>query len=111
MKMFTLSTVIRAGTFGALLGAAAGFAAGLLVAPEEGRKVRRRLVYQLERAAEQVGVLVDQVIQQPAAGSSARASGHQVVENAREEAARIRAEIDALIGEVRRGRADAPSTT
>ncbi len=107
MKMFSLSALIRAGTFGALLGGMAGFAAGLLIAPEEGRKVRRRLVYQLERAAEQVGVLVEQMVQQQPAGSSAKASGHQVVEDAREEAARIRAEIDALIGEVRRGRADA----
>lgn len=111
MKKFSFSTVVRAGTFGVLLGGMAGFAAGLLVAPEEGRKVRRRLVYQLERAAEQLGVLIEQVVQQPASTGGARASGHQVVEEARTEAARIREEIDALIGEVRRGRVSTPSTT
>ncbi len=107
MKLFSFSALIRAGALGALVGGAAGFAAGLLVAPEEGRKVRRRLVYQLERAAEQIGVLIEQVVQQPAASSSARATGHLVVESAREEADRIRQEIDALIGEVRKGRAGA----
>ncbi len=104
MKVFSLSTVVRAGTFGVLLGGAAGFAAGLLVAPEEGRKIRRRLIYQLERAAEHLGVLVEQVARQPRGTGGARSTGAAVVENAQEEAARIRAEIDALIGEVRQGR-------
>ncbi len=108
MKMFSLSTVVRVGTFGALLGGLAGFAAGLLVAPEEGRKVRRRLIYQLERAAEHIGVLIEQVAQPPR-GGAARSNANALVENAHEEAARIRAEIDALIGEVRQGRAGSTS--
>jgi len=40
MKDYRLGDLVRASTWGALLGAAAGFALGILLAPEEGRKVR-----------------------------------------------------------------------
>jgi gas vesicle protein len=91
----------RAGALGAVVGGVAGFAFGLLVAPEEGRKVRRRLVYQLERLGEKVGVLVDHVLA-PEAGSEARRTADKLVEEARSEARRIQSDIDALLAEMRR---------
>lgn len=101
MKQYTLGSVLRAGAWGSVLGGVAGFALGLLLAPEEGRKVRRRLVYQLERVGEQVGVVLDQVVS-PEVRSEARRTGDAVVADARAQADRIRTDIDALLDEIRR---------
>ena len=43
MKKYDLGDLIRSGVWGAILGSAAGFALGILLAPEEGQKIRRRL--------------------------------------------------------------------
>ncbi len=92
----------RSSTLGFLFGSAAGLAAGLLLAPEEGQKLRRRVVYQLERLGERAARLSDLMQRSDTdVDTTARGTGQAVVRNAREEAARIRAEIDALIGEVR----------
>lgn len=102
MKDYTFGSVMRASALGVLVGGVTGFALGLLLAPEEGRKIRRRMVYQLEHLADQVGVFVDQATGTNAA-SEARKSGDAVVAEAREKARQIREDIDALLGEVRRG--------
>lgn len=102
MKDYTIGSVVRAGVWGVLVGGVTGFALGLLLAPEEGRKVRRRMVYQLERLADQVGTLVDQAVS-PEATSEARRTGDALVADANERARQIRDDIDALLGEVRRG--------
>lgn len=92
----------RSSTLGFLFGSAAGLAAGLLLAPEEGQKLRRRVVYQLERLGDRATRLSELMQRSDAdVDATARGTGQAVVRNAREEAARIRAEIDALIGEVR----------
>lgn len=102
MKEYTIGSVVRASVWGVLIGGVTGFALGLLLAPEEGRKIRRRVAYQLEHLADQVGVLVDQVVT-PEATNEARRTGDALVADAREKAQRIRDDIDALLGEVRRG--------
>ena len=79
---------------------AAGFALGLLVAPEEGRTVRRRLAYQLENLAGLVGSYVDQVVRSQEE-SAARRTGDALVADAQEKASRIRREIDDLLAEIR----------
>jgi gas vesicle protein len=101
MKSYTLGTIARAGAWGALIGGVTGFTLGLLVAPEEGHKIRRRLVYQLERLGEQIGTLVEQVLS-PETGSEARRTAEALVEEARTEAKRIQSDIDALLAEMRR---------
>jgi gas vesicle protein len=92
----------RSSALGFLAGGLAGVVAGMLLAPEEGQKLRRRVVYQLERLADRAATLTD-LIQRTNddSGASARGTGQAVIRTAQEEAARIRAEIDALIGEVR----------
>src|SRR5690606_40850141 len=100
MKDYSLGSVIRASAFGLVIGGLAGFTVGLFLAPEEGQKLRRRVAYQLEHLADQIGAFVDQ-LSNPEEGSQARRTGDQLVEDAREKAERIREDIDALLGEVR----------
>lgn len=92
----------RAGTWGALLGSAIGFALGLLLAPEEGRKTRRKLAYQLDHLGDQVADLVEKTLN-PESEGEARKDGDALVADAQEKAERIRNDIDALLGEMRQG--------
>ncbi|MEX0747989.1 MAG: YtxH domain-containing protein [Rhodothermales bacterium] len=108
MKDYTLGSVIRASVWGMLLGGAVGFGLGLLIAPEEGKKMRRRMAYQLEHLADQLGALVDQVAH-PEDSSEARRTGDMLVADAREKAQQIRDDIDALLGEVRGSASSKPS--
>ncbi len=100
MKHYTLSNIVRAGAWGLIAGVSAGFAVGLLLAPGEGRKLRRRLVYQLETLANRIGSVVED-FSSPEGDSEARRTGNRLVEDAEEEARRIRNEIDALLGDAR----------
>lgn len=100
MRDYTLGSILRALTWGALFGGAAGFALGLLLAPEEGKKLRRRLSYRLESLGAQVGDLADNVLN-PEAESEARRTGDALVADAQVRAQRIRSDIEALLGEVR----------
>lgn len=105
-----MGSVVRVGAVGVLLGGAAGFALGLLLAPEEGQKIRRRLAYQLEHIAYQTGDFVDHLLKSDAQ-SEARRTGDAVIADARERAQRIRDDIDALLGEMRRQGAPQPPPT
>ena len=108
MREYTLGSVIRAGALGAFLGGAAGFALGVILAPEKGQQLRRRLAYQLEHMAEQVGAILESTLV-PEAPSEARRTGDALVEDARQRAETIRNDIDALIGEIRRQSPSRPS--
>ncbi len=110
MKDYSLGSLVRAGAWGMMVGGLAGFTVGLLLAPEEGQKLRRRVAYQLEHLADQLGAFVDQ-LSKPEEGSEARRTGDQLVEDAREKAERIREDIDALLGEVRSGTTSRPPST
>ena len=106
MKEYSVGRVIRAMGLGAILGGAAGFALGLLLAPEEGSRLRRRLSYRLESLGKQVGDLADQVLNPEAEdeahrASEARRSSDALVADAQVRAQRIQSDIDALLGEVR----------
>ena len=100
MKDYSLGSVVRALGWGVVLGGVAGFALGMLLAPEEGKKLRRRLSYRLENLGKQVGDLADQVLN-PEAESEARRTGDALVADAQVRAQRIRSDIEALLGEVR----------
>jgi len=111
MKESNFGRVIRAGAWGILVGGAAGFALGMLLAPEEGRKLRRRVVYQLENLAGQVGEIVEQALNPDVVGE-ARRQGDALVADARERAENIREDIDSLLGEIRQRKSPAqPSST
>lgn len=100
MKEYSLGSILRALGWGVLLGGGAGFVLGLMLAPEEGRKLRRRLSYRLENLGKTVGDFADQVLN-PEAESEARRTGDALVADARMRAQRIRSDIDTLLGEVR----------
>lgn len=100
MKHYTLGNIVRTGVWGLIIGASAGFAAGLLLAPGEGQKLRRRLVYQLETLADRIGSVVED-FSGAELDNEARRTGNQVVEDAEEGARQIGDEIDVLMGNVR----------
>ena len=102
MKEQSKGHTFRAGTWGAILGGAVGFALGLLLAPEEGRKIRRKLAYQLDHISDQVAVLIEKTLN-PESEGEARREGDALVADAQEKAERIRGDIDALLGEMREG--------
>lgn len=91
---------IRAGLLGAMAGGALGLAAGLLIAPKEGKKVRRRLIYQLENAALRAGLLLEELLRSDAESGDARRTGDALVEDAEVRAKLIREDIDALLNEL-----------
>lgn len=100
MKQYSIGSVARAGALGALIGGGAGFLLGLLLAPEEGQKVRRRVVYQLGYITSELGQFVDQLVRAEEE-SEARRTGDALVADAKEKAERIRADIDALLNDIR----------
>ena len=102
MKDRSTGHSFRAGTWGALLGGAVGFALGLLLAPEEGRRLRRKLAYQLDHISEQVADLIEKTLS-PDPEGEARREGKALVDDAQEKAEKIRSDIDALLGEMREG--------
>jgi len=95
--------IVAASVWGTVSGGLVGFGLGLLVAPDEGQQLRRRLAYLLDRWTRQVGVLVDQ-LRDSDPRSDARASGLALVEDARKRAEQLLQEADALMEEVRRER-------
>ena len=109
MKSYSLGSVVRAGSWGVVLGGTAGFLLGMLLAPEEGQKIRRRLVYQLEHLTVELSDFVDRVLR-PQETGEARRTGDALVADARAQAQRIRDEIDALLGEMRKHGATAPTS-
>jgi gas vesicle protein len=102
MKNRSDGSSFRAGTWGAILGAAAGFAVGLLLAPEEGTKIRRKIAYQLDNLSEQIADLIEKSLS-PEEEGDARKDGRALVNEAQEKAERIRDDIDSLLGEIREG--------
>ena len=83
-----------------MLGSILGVAVGLLVAPEEGRKVRRRLAYQLDRIYKRLNSLLEAPSE---LGREERQTGQSLVKGARQQASQILQDVDALIDEVKRG--------
>ena len=100
MKNRSDGSSFRAGTWGVFLGAAAGFAVGLLLAPEEGTKIRRKIAYQLDHLSEQIADLIEKSLSPEEVGD-ARKDGQALVNEAQEKAERIRDDIDSLLGEIR----------
>lgn len=99
MKSYSFTSVVRVGTTSALLGTAVGVLIGVLVAPEHGAQLRRRLAFRLDQSADAVGGLVQDWLDKPEPSSDARRSSQAVVADAKAEAQRIRSEIDRLLKE------------
>lgn len=97
------SRALRASVAGFLAGGAAGVVVGLLLAPDEGRQLRRRAAYLLDRWAGDLAALVDRL---DASGvpSDARDRADALVADARQQAEDLLTEADALINQARLGR-------
>lgn len=102
MHKHPLRKMVRSGVAGLLLGGVAGFTLGLLLAPEEGQQLRRRLSYRLEHLGQQVALMVDELLSQEEE-NEARRTANALVADAQERAQRIRDDIDSLLGEIKRG--------
>ena len=91
----------RASAWGFLVGGASGFALGLLLAPDEGRQLRRRVAYLLDRWAADLSGLLDRLESDESDSNAARKRADALVADAREQAARLLDEADALIADAR----------
>lgn len=99
MKSYSFTSLVRVGTTSAVLGAAVGVLVGVMVAPERGAQLRRRLAFRLDQSADAVGGFVQELLDRSTDVSEARRSSQAVVADAEAEAERIRHEIDRLMKE------------
>lgn len=85
-----------------LIGAATGTAIGLLYAPDRGKVTRNRLSYRLSKYREQIELMIDDLLhvdEQPA--NDSRNEGERVVNNAREKAEQLLADVDRLMAQIK----------
>lgn len=92
---------------GALVGTVVGIGVGLIIAPERGDELRRRVAYNLDRLASQTAELGERMrgIQ---SSSAARDSASELVEGARAQADQIMRDANDLISEIKRAQGATP---
>lgn len=96
-KNYSLADVTRALGWGLLMGGGAGFALGLLLAPEEGSRLRRRVTFHLEGLAKQVASLTD-TVKKSQENEGAKSDGEAVVAKAHEQAQEINSQMEEIMG-------------
>ena len=101
------SRAARASIWGFLVGVPAGLAMGLLLAPDEGRQLRRRAAYLLDRWANDLAGVIDR-LDSAGVPSDARTRADALVADARQQAETLLSEADALIVQAREGRSTPP---
>jgi gas vesicle protein len=104
-----MSSSRTASGLGFLVGGAVGFGLGLLLAPGEGRELRRRVAYLLDRWAGDVAGVVDRLDGRADADdtSYARARADALVADARQQAQALLDEADSLMSQARQNRPSA----
>ena len=95
-KNHSRGDVTRALGWGLIMGGSVGFTLGLLLAPEEGSQLRRRLTFRLEELAKQVGSLVD-TINHAAEDEGAKSDGEALVAKANEKAQEINSQMQEIM--------------
>ncbi|MDQ1087698.1 MULTISPECIES: YtxH domain-containing protein [unclassified Siphonobacter] len=96
MKKSTLALI------GFLAGTAVGASIGILYAPDSGENTRDRLAYRLSKYREQLQRLIsDLVVQGDLPESLAKTEGKKVVDEAREKAERLLADVEMLMGQIK----------
>lgn len=101
------SHALQASIWGFLVGGASGLALGLLLAPDEGRQLRRRAAYLLDRWANDLAGLIDR-LDGGDVSSDARTRADALVADARQQAETLLSEADALIIQAQKGRSTPP---
>ncbi len=96
MKKSTLALI------GFIAGTAVGASIGILYAPDSGENTRDRLGYRLSKYREQLQRLIaDLVVQGDLPESLAKTEGKKVVDEAREKAERLLADVEMLMGQIK----------
>ncbi len=95
-KNYGLGDVTRALGLGLLMGGGVGFTLGLLLAPEEGSRLRRRVTFHLEELAKQVGSLTD-LIKDSEENEGAKSDGEALVAKANEQAQEINSRMEEIM--------------
>ena len=87
---------------GFLVGGAVGLAVGLLIAPEQGEKLRRKLAYRIKSSAQQISNVLETMGKNLNEDSEARRDGQEVVEQVHTEAQQLMAEMDEVLSSAKR---------
>jgi gas vesicle protein len=90
---------------GALTGAAAGVAFGMLFSPEKGTEIRDRLSFQLDKYRSKLREVADDMI----AGrgeipSAAKSEGERVIRDAKSKAEKLLSDVDSLINQINKSK-------
>ncbi|HRR10313.1 MAG TPA: YtxH domain-containing protein [Rhodothermales bacterium] len=88
------------GLLGFLVGGALGLAVGLLIAPEQGEKLRRKVAYRVKQGAQQISALLEAAKEEDM-DSAARRDAQEVVEVTTTEAQQLLAEMDEVMNSAR----------
>ena len=96
------------GLLGFLLGGAVGLAVGLLIAPEQGEKLRRKVAYRVKHLARDVEDLVDRLGQQQLDSSEAHRRGAEIVEETTLQAKQLQDEMETLMNNARQQKKASP---
>ena len=95
-KNSDLGDITRALRWGLLMGGGVGFALGLLLAPEEGSQLRRRVKFHLEELAKQVGNLAAN-LKTSSEQEGAKSDAEAIVADAHKRAQEINSQMEEII--------------
>lgn len=88
-----------------LAGAAVGAALGILYAPDEGKNLRGKFSFQLERYRDQLREYLNTVLKHDSGSlSEAKYEGQRVIDDTREKAEKLLMDVEALMGQMKQSR-------